>query len=244
MTKRPIMLAVPVLALVAVVTAQASPRQAHLDSMGDLADNIGKMDSGLNLSDYAGLGANAARAGYSGRRMMEAYEKLSDADADAEPELDPEGMPRMPSHCAPSSTDDGGDLTMDAGEVRDREGCECFKKAYERLRFVRRQFEKLRRVYVSTRNYVDWAKAFGDDVSAIHGAAGLAWQAQKLSIMKSMDELRQSYDEQYERGMESLKTALDMIARCEAEHFDEPDWFNRFGFIYYQFMAERYRRSD
>lgn len=50
-------------------------------------------------------------------------------------------------------------------------------------------------------------------------------------------------DAKYEELVEELRGSLDQIAACEEEVYGEKDWYNRFGFIYYQFMADRYRRS-
>jgi hypothetical protein len=36
--------------------------------------------------------------------------------------------------------------------------------------------------------------------------------------------------------------ALDQIAACEEEVYGEEGWYNRYAFIYYQFMADRHRR--
>ena len=33
------------------------------------------------------------------------------------------------------------------------------------------------------------------------------------------------------------------IAECE-EEFGERDWYDRFGFMFYEFMKEKYRRTD
>ena len=44
--------------------------------------------------------------------------------------------------------------------------------------------------------------------------------------------------------MGTLRRALQEVADCEARYFDVQDWYSRYGFIYYTFMEDRYRRSD
>jgi hypothetical protein len=35
-----------------------------------------------------------------------------------------------------------------------------------------------------------------------------------------------------------------LLAACEERFFDTADWYDRYGFIYYAFMANRYKRAD
>jgi hypothetical protein len=42
----------------------------------------------------------------------------------------------------------------------------------------------------------------------------------------------------------NLRGALDALGKCEEKYFNEPDWYDRYGFMYYTFMADRYKRSD
>jgi hypothetical protein len=229
----------------AAVAEESSSRKASIDSMRRLREAYEKMGSGRDLSWYADFASKTWKAAQSGRDLLEDYPPLTDADASCGSGFDPEGMPKMPVHCVEEAEGDREPPSLTLGtDGAPASGCECFQQAYRDLRFVRKQLAKLRCIYVTTRDLVEFAEAFGDDVSSFHGAMGLMWQSQKFQIEESMDNLRESYDEQYQNGMNALRKALKTIASCEAEHFDEPDWYNRFGFIYYQFMADRYKRSD
>lgn len=170
------------------------------------------------------LGAKAGELGSDLGDLADEYENLSEA---GDVELDPEGMPRVPSLCAES------------------EACEvCYRDAQGRLRFVRAQFERLRLRYQTTRSFALSAVAFGDNVSGIHAVSGLAWQSARADIMESLRQFGETYDEQYERGIDALREALRKLGRCEAEFGGEEDWYDRYGFIYYTFMKDRYRRSS
>lgn len=151
------------------------------------------------------------------------YENLSGTDCF---ERNMAGMPQVPSMCAES------------------EACgACYKDAQRRLNFVRGQFEWLRCKYQTTRSYANSAIAFGDNVSGLHAVSGLAWQAQRRQIKESLRQFGETYDEQYEKGIEALQEALRELGRCEAEFGGEEGWYDRFGFIYYTFMQDRYKRS-
>lgn len=155
--------------------------------------------------------------------LMEDYDNLSGASCAG----DLQGMPRVPSMCA------------------EREGCAaCFDEAQGRLAFIRGQFERLRCTYQTTRAFANSAIAFGDDVSGVHAVSGLAWQAQRRKIKESLRNFGETYDEQYERGIEALGEALRELAACEAEYGGADDWYDRYGFIYFTFMQDRYRRSS
>lgn len=154
------------------------------------------------------------------------YENLSGINCFAR---DMAGMPQVPSLCAGSEA---------SGDCR-----ACYEDAQRRLRFVRGQFEWLRCKYQTTRSYANSAIAFGDNVSGVHAVSGLAWQAQRRQIQESLRQFGETYDEQYENGIQALQGALQELGKCEAEHGGEEGWYDRFGFIYYTFMQDRYRRS-
>lgn len=136
----------------------------------------------------------------------------------------PAGMPRIPSFC---ETDD----------------CEsCFLDARTRFNKNRYTFEKLKVIYGCTRNFTDAAISFGDNVSGYHGVSGLAWQSQKGGINKSINDLKQAYDKKYAELLESQHEILQELNRCEAEH-GIPDWYDRFGYLYFEFTKMNYQRK-
>ena len=44
--------------------------------------------------------------------------------------------------------------------------------------------------------------------------------------------------------MAKLEAALRQIAECEERVYGEKRWYDRWGFMYYEFMAARYQRAD
>ena len=77
------------------------------------------------------------------------------------------------------------------------------------------------------------------------GVGGLAWTLDaRPKIAKSADKLRATYKEKYEEWLAGLEVSLRALGKCEEENFGERDWYGRFGFIYYTFMADRYKNPD
>jgi len=102
----------------------------------------------------------------------------------------------------------------------------------------------LRAIYAATKNYSGKAIAFGDSMAGLPGGFGMGWPEQRFGIQAEMEKLGRTYDRKYQQMIGNLEKSLKELAVCEERYFDTPDWYNRFGFIYYSFMADRYRRSD
>jgi len=178
--------------------------------------------AGINQGiDWLQLGVRIANSTHD---FGESFTPLDPDDARFDPDYSPPGMPEVPISCESAECE------------------QCYAKAQHNVNFVRVQFEKLRAIYDATHTYAKNAMAFGDDVSSIHGVMGLAWQTQKKGIQDSLNHFDQTYDSKYRDLLGSLERSLKAIGECEATHFDTPDWYNRFGFIYYQFMEARYSR--
>ncbi|MDC7995313.1 hypothetical protein [Altibacter sp. HG106] len=147
----------------------------------------------------------------------------------------PPGEPRIPSFCAVPTTDAGFD---------DESSCAgCFLAAREQFNEVRYLFEQLATIYKCTKNFSNAALSFGDNASGIHGVSGLAWQTQRRNIEKSVTDLETAYDKKYGELLESLSESMLKLSECEARYGVE-DWFDRFGYMYFEFMRDKYQRKD
>jgi hypothetical protein len=123
------------------------------------------------------------------------------------------------------------------------EACQqCYESAVRRLNFTRVTFEQLRAIYQSTNDMATKAMSFGDSASGVHALSGLSWQYSKKGIQSELEKLGRTYDDKYRGLLNTLRESLNEMAVCERDHFNNPDWYNRFGFIYYSFMEDRYRR--
>lgn len=152
--------------------------------------------------------------------------KLGPYDRDYEPDLAPPGMPRVPLRCA-----------------EDPDCKACFAPAYGQLNGVRRKLENNRIVLAHYNRRMQTIEDAGRAMGGMHGAAGILflknkqeWDAQRASIGGM-------YDTRYTALMTELQTALRGVEACEAKAYGTTGWYDRFGFMYYEFMAARYRRT-
>ncbi|MDH5824110.1 hypothetical protein QFW77_14100 [Luteimonas sp. RD2P54] len=155
-----------------------------------------------------------------------AFDALDDGDGAYDPDLG-EG-PTVPSGCAESD-----------------ECNACYARAVERIDFNRFW---LHRAWSITHSHLTMAKkatAFGDSASGFHGMSGLAWQlGGKPQIEQATGSLRNTYRSKSREYLDNLESAMRQLGECEAEHFDERDWYGRFGFLYVSFMRGRYESAD
>jgi len=85
----------------------------------------------------------------------------------------------------------------------------------------------------SARNYA---------ASGVHGVAGLGWQPERAKIEQSVRDFNKAYNAKHEELAGLLQVALKDIGQCEARHFKVADWYDRYGFMHYTFMVDRYRQ--
>jgi hypothetical protein len=197
----------------------AQRQQATAESNAASAGVQSGVNTGLAWTQY-GIGVVSSL-----QELQNAYQGLHGTDATCM-DLSAAGAPSMPSNCAGNNSACG----------------QCYSQAYRELNGMRVNLERLRCTYRAYKRYVDAAVAFGDNASGIHAVTGLAWQNERGGIMQEMDKLNQTYDAKYQAMMPNLQQALQKVGACEAQFYNERDWYNRFGFIYYTFMSDRYKR--
>jgi hypothetical protein len=147
-----------------------------------------------------------------------------------------------PGECAPDFSTGAG--AMMPSTCAGNSACsQCFERAVGELNFVRRILGRLSCIYNNTKNFTQSAISFGDNVSGIHGVTGLSWQNARGGIVAEYNKFKQTYDNKYRDLMGSLQRALMAIDGCERE-YGLTDWYQRFGFIYFEFMKDKYKRSD
>lgn len=183
--------------------------------------------------------ANAMEMADHIRQGMEYYNTFDEArnahallhpdDAEFDPDYAPTGSPSLPSQC----------LDEDNAEC-----LQCYAHAQGELNFLRHTLERLRSIYGSTKKYSEKMIAFGDSMAGLPGGFGIGWPPERAGIQKSVKDLGKTYDKKYRELIANLEKALREIADCEQQFFDTADWYDRYGFIYYTFMADRYRRAD
>ncbi len=81
--------------------------------------------------------------------------------------------------------------------------------------------------------------------SASFGVGGFKWSADaKPDFEKALTKLRTTYNSKYEEWMQDLETSLQTLDQSKEENLGTRDWYPRFGYIYYSFMADRYQSPD
>jgi DNA mismatch repair ATPase MutL len=156
------------------------------------------------------------------------YKPLDDGD----PQYDPtgnEGENQIPSGCAEANSP----------------CAQCVRQAEEKVQFNRRYLHIAWSISHSTLDYANKRIAFGDTVSGIHGAMALSWQlAGKPQIEEAMESLRKTYGRKYRDYIRNIESALRTMADCEAENYSIRDLYQRFGFLYLEFVKARYESPD
>ena len=154
-------------------------------------------------------------------QMARSYQNLTEIDArmrDA-----PVGGPRVPSRCV--------------GDAR----CErCYRPVVREIRETRWLLMKARAIYLGTKSFVDDAIAFGDSMASLPGA-GLGWAVERRKIKQSYQQFVNKYNRKVDELMGRMERALRELARCEETFYGDTDWYDRYGFIYIDFLRTYYR---
>ncbi len=144
--------------------------------------------------------------------------------------------------CVPDFTQDlSSDILVSCNS---EPSCEtCFQTSFGKINFYRRQLARLRCIYNNTKTFTDNAIAFGDNMSGIHAMSGMRWQQVRIDIMKNYKTMQGTYDRRYIEFMGGLQESLRELDTC-MYIAGENNWYIKSGFIYYEFMQERYKRPD
>lgn len=151
------------------------------------------------------------------------------------PTTPPIGEPIMPSFCDIPTTEIG---------FEDNSNCAgCFLNARQGFNETRYKLEQLAAIYKCTKTYSTAAISLGDNASGVHAVTGIVWQQERAKIMTTVQNLEIEYDKTYAFLMQELRDKMMELNLCE-EQYGVEDWFDRFGFMYFEFMQEKYRRAD
>ncbi len=233
-----------ILLLAAAVVLVASARDAGAQGLGSplnweqaLADMHGRASEWANdygdlvddaMGGMAGAHEAASSAADTASTMMDGHDAMTDLDRELDGALDqPEpGAPPVPASCV------------------GREGCgDCFSRAYEQLARSRILLARARSLYDATHRFANAAQAVGDNLAPSTREAAFVWEMQKPRIAASLGQFDAAYDRKIADMLAALRRALEAIGECEARFYNNPDWYRRFGFIYYEFLKSRYQRS-
>ena len=196
-------------------------QRAHAE---DMANYQATANAGNQALSWATLGVTLVRNAH---ELTNDFAALTHFDENCM-DLSPASAPAVPASCAGNQSACG----------------KCYDDAIRDLNGMRLNLERLRCYYSAYKRFVDASISFGDSASGIHAVTGLEWQNERAGIVAEYDNLKHAYDEKLQQMLPNLRSALGKVADCEREFFHEPDWYERFGFLYYSFMADRYKRTD
>ncbi len=123
------------------------------------------------------------------------------------------------------------------------QACQCMTDAVDKLRRNRQMLEKLRIIVANQKNFVDKAIALGNSFAQLHTVLGLQWiGVRKHDIEEPYDEFKRLSNQKHQAVMAAVQKDLKDISDCEAK-LGEPDWYQKFGFMYYEFLYAAYKPS-
>lgn len=229
MSRRP--LAACLLALLLVLPAAAQegdapagdgPTGGDWTSFSDGLDLPGALDLVDVISDSDAIGVARDADDF-----LRDWEALDGEEAACGSAYTDASGPTVPSHCA-----EGEDCRQ------------CYSDAVEKINFNRFYIERARCITAANVRMANSAMAFGDSSSGIHAVTGLAWQLEgKPQIEEAVRRLKKTYTDKAAIYLSSLDAALKDLGQCEAEHYGETDWYQRYGWIYHNFMKAKYQSA-
>ena len=115
--------------------------------------------------------------------------------------------------------------------------------AVDKLRKNRQMLEKLRILVANQKAFVDKATALGNSFAQLHTVLGLQWVGiKKHDIDEPYTQFKTLSNQKHQALMAAIQTDLKDISECEAK-LGEPDWYQKFGFVYYEFLYAAYKPS-
>jgi len=214
--------------LVLCALAQPVFAQQQSDDLSDLGDgddgDSGDGDTNGDIGDLLGDVSNIVGAVVAGEEFYREWDGL-DAEVDScGASWRDSSAPTVPSSCAES-----------------RACAACYEHAVHEINFNRHYIERARCITAANVKMANSAMAFGDSTSGIHGVAGLSWQLQgKPQIKEAVEGLKRTYSTKAGQYLDNLDRSMQQLGQCEAEHYGERDWYQRYGWVYVNFMKAKY----
>ncbi len=179
--------------------------------------------------DLDGAGDAASTAAGRVEGAMEGHNALADLDRQLDGALDdPEpDVPPVPAGCL----------------ARGAACEECYGRAYEQLARSRLLLLRARALFDATHRFASAAQAHGDNVAPSTREAAIVWEMQKPRIRASLAQFDATYDRKIADMLAVVQQTLRDIALCEKLYYETQDWYERFGFIYFEFLQARYQRG-
>ena len=206
--------------------ADPTPDREQDNNDGDDDDNDGdggRPDSADDIDDLVGSVSDLIDTGIKASEFYGEWTGLDEEVDNCGAAWNDMSAPTVPSQC--------GDAQCVA----------CYQSVTRKIDFNRFYIERARCITASTVKMANSAMAFGDSTSGIHAVAGLSWQLQgKPVIEKEVRKIKGTYTKKAGQYLGNLDQAMQELGQCEARHYGERDWYQRYGWIYVNFMKAKY----
>jgi hypothetical protein len=158
------------------------------------------------------------------KQALEMYKTLTEIDESMSPNYEPPGAPDIPSQC-----------------MEDPECKICYGDAQAKMNKTRQGLEKLRGIALYTHKMATQGEAFMASAGQSGGTvSGLGAQTEIQKVDASVAEFDTAARSKREELIGKVKSNLQDISACEKKFYKNDDWYNRYGFMYYQFMIAQY----
>ncbi|MEP6908308.1 MAG: hypothetical protein ABI858_10070, partial [Pseudoxanthomonas sp.] len=158
------------------------------------------------------------------RAAKDAYGPLSKGDGNLKPDYEPSVAPSVPSKC------------LEIAECRP-----CYEEAYGHVNKTRINLERVRAHYAFTHKLSTQGTAFMQGVANVAGgAASLGAQVETIKVNNAVSDFDQVVRNKNAELLDVLKGNLQEVSACEATYYKNDDWYDRYGYVYYQFMVAHY----
>jgi hypothetical protein len=176
------------------------------------------------ISNISGAITNGVNIITAGGALWEAF-KILDA-GECTPDFTQPANALIPSSCSATS------------------GCnDCYKAALDGFNADRKTLARMMCIFMNNKNFTDKAIAFGNSMASLPGGVGLGWIPAKKMIDNAFTNLKNTYDKKSRELLISLQKNMMKIDQCE-NSFGLKDWYQRFGFMYFEFMQQKYKRPE
>ena len=196
-----------------VPSNQAKPSgEGNDEAMG------GAVKGALAGLDQAGKAADMAS------KAMDFQKTLNSSDDRLKPDYTPPGAPSVPSKC------------MENAACRP-----CYTEAYAKVNKTRKALEKVRAHYDFTHKFSTEGIALMTSVAATAGGpAGIGAAVESRKVNAAVSDFDTVVRNKNVELLTRLQGELMEVNTCEAKYYGNTDWYDRFGYMYFQFMSAHY----
>lgn len=158
------------------------------------------------------------------KQLKEYYDTLTEGDKKMEADFQPPGAPSVPSKC-----------------MEDKACKPCYTEAYGNVNKTRKYLEQVRARYEFTHRFTTEGKAYMQGVANVAGGiAALGAQVEAEKVDGALADFDKVVRNKNTELLERLEKNLREVSVCEAKFYKNEDWYDRYGYMYYQFMLAHY----